>query len=732
MKKHVFILLLVLAAGNLLAKNKVIINPFYEVTTSGIYTISKIELSSKETRVHVHCTFIHNWWVSFSKKHFIQDSDSGEKFYAVAIEGGEFDKQIRMPASGDSSFVLIFQKLNKTVSRIDFGEDENADIFGISLDPKKKQEQKVSEVPAGVKVWIDSELAKAKNKSLVDYTSPAFFSKDTARLVGYIKGYDRRLGFSTGIIYASNEITGEDFPVVMNIHEDGRFESNIPMNYPKFSFCRLQNQGFRFYIEPGQTLSMILNWEEFLTADRLRNVRYMIKEIQFGGVAARINQEFAAITLNEPNYKDLQKAITTLTPNEFKTSQMAFWKKSEDKLEQDLAGKDFTSQTKAILRNEMMISNAAFMFDFVRKREYEARKDSTNNKILKAPVDSPYYDFLQKISMDDQSVLIVSQFSSFINRFEYASPFSRIRIIEPKPLSYYLFTDLGLKPSADDIEYMNFHKGFSKTFYATTGEKEKSVLVQKLNTKNLAFEKKYSKYKDQYSKRYPKQTEPVSNGARVLREWEAKDVVLANYFKLQPNMVYDVAKVRFLKFLFQQMKGQKDEARTFLTSFEKGIRNPSLMQEAETLFYKSFPQVQKAAYDLPPGKGTEIFKKISDQYKGKMVLVDFWGIFCGPCIASIERNKPLRENYKGSKDLEFVFITSEQESPLQRYNDFVKKQDLVNTFRLSSDDFLYLRQLFKFNGIPRYVLINKEGQVLNDDFEMYNFENEIKKFLAQK
>ena len=734
MKKHLIILLLILAACNLQARNKVVINPFYEAKTSGIFNISKIELNNKETRIYVHCTFIHNWWVKFSKKHFLQNTETGEKLYALAMEGGEFDKEIRMPASGESSFVLIFPALNKTVSRIDLGEDEKAYIFGVSLDPKKKYEQKVQEVPAGVKDWIGSELAKVKNKSLVDYTSPSFFSRDTARLIGYIKGYDRRLGFSTGIIYANNEITREDFPVVINIHEDGRFESNIPMNYPKYSYCRLQNQTVNFYIEPGQTLSMILNWDEFLTADRLRNIRYKLKEIQYDGSAARINQELAAITLNEPNYKELQKAITKLTPNEFKASQMTFWKESQDKLEQELKEKDFSSQAKTILRNEISISNAAFLFDFVMNREYEARKDSTNNRVLKIPVDSTYYDFLQKIPMDDQSVLIASHFSTFINRFEYASPFSaRTRNTARKAFDYYLFTDLGLKPSADDIEYMNFHKGFSKTFYATTGEKEKSALVQELNTKNLAFEKKYKKYSGQYLQKYPKQTEPVSNGARALHEWEAKDAVLASYFKLQPNIVYDVAKVRSLKFLFQQpMKGQKDEARTFLTSLEKGIQNPSLMQEAETLFYKSYPQVQKAIYDLPPGKGTEIFKKISDQYKGKMVLVDFWGIFCGPCIGSIERNKPIRESYKGSKDLEFVFITSEQESPLQRYNDFVKKQDLVNTFRLSNDEYLYLRQLFKFNGIPRYVLINREGQVLNDDFEMYNFENEIKKLVAQK
>ena len=178
------------------------------------------------------------------------------------------------------------------------------------------------------------------------------------------------------------------------------------------------------------------------------------------------------------------------------------------------------------------------------------------------------------------------------------------------------------------------------------------------------------------------------------------------------------------------MKGKKDDSRTFLTALEKGITNSFLMEESEILFNKSYPEVPKAAYDLPDGEGTNIFRKIIDQYKGKILFVDFWATTCGPCIASIKHNKPIREKYKEDKDFDFVFITSENESPLPRYKDFIKDQELAKTYRLSSDDFRYLRQLFKFNGIPRYVLINKEGKVLNDDFPMHNLKDELKKLIA--
>jgi len=40
--------------------------------------------------------------------------------------------------------------------------------------------------------------------------------------------------------------------------------------------------------------------------------------------------------------------------------------------------------------------------------------------------------------------------------------------------------------------------------------------------------------------------------------------------------------------------------------------------------------------------------------------------------------------------------------------------------------------LFKFNGIPRYIVINKEGKVWNDDFQMHNFEFELPKYLTKQ
>lgn len=156
-----------------------------------------------------------------------------------------------------------------------------------------------------------------------------------------------------------------------------------------------------------------------------------------------------------------------------------------------------------------------------------------------------------------------------------------------------------------------------------------------------------------------------------------------------------------------------------------------MIETGNRLFTETFPEEKKTVYPLPNGIATDVFRKITDPFKGKILFIDFWATTCGPCVAGIKTMQPNREKYKDNKDFDFIFITDERSSPKADYDKFVKEQGMKNIYRLPIDDYNYLRQLFKFNGIPHYTVIDKEGNVMSNNFQMHNFESELNGILSK-
>jgi thiol-disulfide isomerase/thioredoxin len=713
------------------AKDKVIVNPAYEFTNTGVTHITQIELGKEETRVHIHSTFIPHWWVKFTSKTYLEDCATGQKLYITGMTNGELNKEIFMPDSGDSTFVLIFPKLDKSVVKINYGEEDENDksyIYGISLDSKTKQRSKT--IPTKVQAWIDNELAQAKRKTPMNFSAGEFFSRDTARIVGYINGYDTRAGFSTGIIYIGNEITREDYPIAITIREDGQFEGNIPMNYPKNVTISFQHSRIPVYIQPGQTLSLILDWNEFLMADRFRNIRYKISNINFQGATADINKELTAFCAQLPElpYQKIYDESKKKEYVEYKAFLETVTAGFTNQFKRLLDTEKLSEETRKILLDNYKIEFVTFLLDYEMEYKY-------NNRDKKLPVE--FYSFLQDIPMNDKELLSTSNFSTFINRFEYSSPFfnaenKAYQSASPQKTFYeYLFEELGIKKMPDDELFIALQDSFSfKLYQPDMTEEDRQKMRDNYQKSWTAFLGKHGEDKwEAYQKKYVEVLPKQSRRGMETEKWRIRDSVFINVLKLTPGIVNDIVKVRSLdNALGDWLKFEIEECRVFLTHIENGIKETFLREEVERLYRKNYPLEKRIAYELPNTQAAKIFKDLITPHKGKILLVDFWATWCGPCTSNIKNQKGLREKHKDSKDVDFVFITDET-SPLVAYNKFVEEQQLTNTYRLNEDDYRYLRQLFRFNGIPKYIMVDREGKILNDNTHSHTFETELKEIL---
>ena len=118
-------------------------------------------------------------------------------------------------------------------------------------------------------------------------------------------------------------------------------------------------------------------------------------------------------------------------------------------------------------------------------------------------------------------------------------------------------------------------------------------------------------------------------------------------------------------------------------------------------------------YALPDTEGGKLLRRLTEKYRGKYVLIDFWGMFCGPCRSGIERSKPMREALRNHPDVDFLFISAEGEGPEENYRKYVDEhlsgEDAV---QVSRDDFNRLMELFNFLGIPHYETLDRMGNVV--------------------
>ena len=640
------------------AQTKTITNPVYEFKNSGIYNVAQIERTDTATFVSIDVTFIPHWWVSFNRTDFIRDCDTDIQYNPREITGSKFDQKIWMPDSGDSTVVLVYPPLPASTKKIDFRDQ----IFGLSLNPTQTETNKEAEISPKINKWLTEQLEKAPKTAMPDYELATFFNEKPARLIGYIKGYDQRAGFATGIVYAQNDLTNEDFPIVINIESDGRFEAEIPLPMPKHTNAKFNNQYLvPFYIEPGQTLCMILDWNEFLTYDRHRNILYQFNQIEFRGSLASINKELMAYPTSQFNYNEYDKKRKTMAPLDFKADQLAYYQKELARLENYLKKQSLSAKAQTLLRNKVMLESANNLFNYTLSREHYSQQDSTN-ETLKMPIPKNYYDFLNALPLNNPSILVPDEFGEFINRFEFCKPFNKA---ESK---YYEHSfENQKKPEKNLLQYFdeeNITISEEERQFLTLSTKDKLTDDDRSQLEQMkeiieTFNKKHQNQIQKYADKYVSHLQ-VDQTQRKIDIWNIKDSILTNTLGLQPNMMYEIAKTRSLGYAFKNTES-REKASEYWDFLKQGIKTPYLTKSGDALFNKSFPASAKSlAKPLPDEPGTEVFRKIIDRYKGKILFVDFWATTCGPCVHSIKNMKEIREKYIDNPDFEFVFITDDR------------------------------------------------------------------------
>jgi peroxiredoxin/Tfp pilus assembly protein PilF len=211
---------------------------------------------------------------------------------------------------------------------------------------------------------------------------------------------------------------------------------------------------------------------------------------------------------------------------------------------------------------------------------------------------------------------------------------------------------------------------------------DQKVMAQAYNLKGIALQKQ-SQTKDQ---------KKLQESEIVLRQAAATDPAMADAH-------YNLGVV-----LMQQNRDAEGVAE--LKKFVEMAPNQFNSGAARTM--SDNPRRAREPFAPDFSITTDEGKNISlEDLHGKVVLLDFWGTWCKPCVASIPALRRLNEKY--ANEPSFVMIGVSSDGDAEKWRAFTAKEKMAWHQYLDSDR--SVQRAFGVRAFPTYIVLDAEGVI---------------------
>lgn len=180
--------------------------------------------------------------------------------------------------------------------------------------------------------------------------------------------------------------------------------------------------------------------------------------------------------------------------------------------------------------------------------------------------------------------------------------------------------------------------------------------------------------------------------------------------------------------------GKKQVTVKILSHLETNIRDIDTQFDKKVFLRSYIPKMStpEPAVTLVGSAAYEFSLKSFDgspvtlrNYRGKIIMLDFWEIWCAPCVESMPEVDSLYHKYR-ERGLVVLGIMSEVES-LESAKLLVRKKDVSYPNVVGNDS---VKKQYNVRGIPKYILIDEQGKII---YESTNgFEEKLVRMLRDK
>lgn len=189
-----------------------------------------------------------------------------------------------------------------------------------------------------------------------------------------------------------------------------------------------------------------------------------------------------------------------------------------------------------------------------------------------------------------------------------------------------------------------------------------------------------------------------------------------SFLQVEKSDLFSAKAKEYLLYVYLNRIAKTDSQKlsTYITIFKKHSNDKKLIEGFENAFLVNIETLKQNTSEVvlyDENKKATTLSAIIEANKGRIIYIDFWASWCAPCRAAFPSSRKLHEEFK-EKEIVFLYLSTDANFEAWKKTNQFEKLSKNSYLIINPKTSEYLKKL-AVDFIPRYVLINSNGEISN-------------------